>query len=313
MFKMVHNIGRAQRWQALRNQIRSANRQERLLLIRNFGSDIQRKMPIALKSSGIERNDINRAIDSTNALAAIIAGWLLIDPTNPFWPGRDRLFITRKEDLINACWGLSAIGCFPDESVEEMISKVDFEGRKTFIPGIEAPGAPIGELAQMICQSALDSAKSKKIWRKSMGDQPAWADSEWAESDAVWRTCAIFDHSDAVAGQCRDLLPELPETPAGLVVVVKVERGEATKTAEEWMAKGWETAVIHRSDSLHLYELLTEIIRDQPFVIIMTVGQAAPPSITRSGIRRKESGLLADLSDAQFNEIMGESLLPKTT
>lgn len=308
MFKHVHNIGRAQRWQALRTEIRLANRVERLRLIRAFGGEIQLNMPKALKSTVVERNDLNRAIESTYALSALIAGWLLIDPANPMWPGRDRLFVVRREDLINACWVLAAIGCFSDETVPEMITKVDFEGRKTYIPGIEAPGAPIAELPDLIWKSAVMSTKSKEVWRKSMNGKPAWADEDWAESGAVWRTCAIFDHSDPVSAKCRDLLADNNATPAGLVVIVKVERGEAVKAADEWMAKGWEAAVINRSDCLGLYELLAETVDDQPFVVFMTGGQAAAPSISRSGIRRKESGLLADLSDAQFNEIMGESL-----
>ncbi len=46
-----------------------------------------------------------------------------------------------------------------------------------------------------------------------------------------------------------------------------------------------------------------------PLAIMIAIGQGSgTPHISRTAIRRKESGLLGEMSDEQFNEIMGEVL-----
>ncbi len=310
MFRIVHHVGRAMRWQALRRRIRQANHSERMRLIRQFGGEIRSIMPNVLRSPDVERDHINRALEIANSLGAIIGGWLQIDPGNPTWPGRDRLFVIRREDLINACSVLAVIGCFSPDVVAEMVEKVDLEGSRAYIPGIESPGVPTNDVPNLMWESALESARSKRSWREKMEEfgNIDWAEPDWVDSPAAWRTCGIFDNADPVTAQCRDLLLREGDNPAGLVAVVKAGREEAFDVADAWADVGWDVDVIHRSDCVGIYELLSETVFDTPLAIIVGVGQSGSRHFSRSEIRRRESGLLGEMSDEQFNEIMGESL-----
>ncbi len=308
--KFFHDIGRAQRWQQMRKRIRQASGTERLKLLRYFGDQIRALMPSMARAATVEPEDIARAMEVASTQGAVIGAWLSMDPANPTWPGRDRLFIVRHEELINTCAALAALGFFPPAKVVDLVERVDEEGRRAFVPGIESPGVPAEEIPDLMWESAVESARNKRRWRERLSAKDlAWADPAWRDSPATWRTCGLFDAADAVTVKCRDLTMRDGERPAGLVLLLKVPRSDITAYADEWASRGWETAIVNRNDCLSLYELLVSASMDKPLAVMMAVGQTATtPHISRTAIRRKESGLLGEMSDEQFNEIMGESL-----
>jgi hypothetical protein len=120
---------------------------------------------------------------------------------------------------------------------------------------------------------------------------------------------AILDAADPVTEQCRVLPGREGEKPAGLVVLVKVGHLEARELADAWTASGWRTAVVSRNDSLGLYEALTGADMGIPFAVMLATTSASTRlHISKTALRRREAGLLGELSDAQFNELMGEFL-----
>lgn len=308
--KFFHDISRARRWQKMRKRIRHASGTDRLNLLRYFGDQIRALIPSVARAATVELEDITRAIDVASMHGAVIGAWLSMDPANPTWPGRDRLFVIRHEDLINTCSGLAALGFFPPNKVVELVERVGAEGRRATVPGIEFPGAPAEEIPNLMWESATESARNKRRWRERLAETGAgWADPAWRDSPAAWRTCGIFDIADPVSAKCRELPMRGGEAPAGLVVLLKVPQAEAASHADNWYAHGWETAIVNRDDYLSLYEILVAASMDKPLAVMTAVGQGSTvPHISRTVIRRKESGLLGEMSDEQFNEIMGESL-----
>lgn len=309
MLKYIHDIGRARAWKQQRQHIRAASGSDRLHLLRQFGDQIRSIIPEVAKAGTVERDDLSRAMDVATIHGAIIGAWLSLDPANPDWPGRDRLFVIRHEDLINTCSALAALGFFPVDVVAELVERVDVEGRKAVIPGIESPGVPAEEIPDLMWESALESARSKRRWRDALGGRLDWADPAWRETSAVWRTCGLFDIADPVTAKCRDLPTREGESPAGLTVLVKVPHSDVRAVVDEWYAHGWEAVMVNRTDCLSLYEALVSADMDKPLAVMLGSGIVAQmPHISRTAIRRRESGLLGEMSDEMFSEIMGKSL-----
>ncbi|MDR1744347.1 MAG: hypothetical protein LBS30_01175 [Planctomycetota bacterium] len=310
MMKNIRNVGRARSWLRLRDAIRgTVNQPDRENLLRRFGEEIRALMPMTVKASPLERDSIARAHEVAVAQGVLIGAWLQLDPLNPTWPGRDRLYVIRREDLVNSCSVLSTLGFFPPEQVADIVDRVDAEGRRAAIPGLESPGVPAGEIPGMLWESAVESARSKKRWRAQCGDHAAWADPSWRDSPAVWRSCAIVDVADPVAEQCRALPGNGGETPAGLVAVVTVARTDAESLADKWLKSGWVTTVVNRNDSLGLYNALTGADMGRPFAVMLALGSMSVRlHISRTALRRREAGLLGEMSDEQFNEVMGAFL-----
>lgn len=310
MRKNIRDVGRARHWLRLRDKIRkSPTGPDRLALLRRFGDEIRALMPMVVKASTVEKDDITRAHEVATAHGVVIGAWLQLDPMNPGWPGRDRMFVTRREDLINTCSVLSTLGFFPPEQVADLVELVDTEGRDAMVPGLEAPGYPAEEILTMLWESAVESGRSKRRWREQMAGDLDWVDPTWLESPAVWRSCAIFDASDPVTELCRVMPGEGADNPVGLVAMIKIARADAHGLAELWQDSGWESVVVNRNDSLGLYDTLMNADMGRPLAVMLSIGaMASQPHVSRAAIRERESGLLGELSDDQFNEVMEEFL-----
>lgn len=304
------NVGVVRRWFTLREKIRAAGSgPDRHRLLRLFGDEIRSIMPLVSRVPTVQRDDINRALEVATAHGAVLGAWLLMDPFNPDWPGRDRLFAFRREDLINSCALLSALGFFPKEDVARLVERVENEGRRAAVPGLEAPGAPSEEIPNLLWESALESARSKRRWREGLSGDVEWVDRAWLDSPAAWRSCGMFDVADPATDECRELPLRPGEEPAGLVALVKVGRNTAARVAESWSLCGWTAEVVNRNDCLNLYEILAVADMAKPLAIMLALSSApGQPHISRTVIRRREEGLLGEMPDNQFNQLMGERL-----
>lgn len=310
MIYYLPDMQRISRWQKLREQIQfSQNSQQRLDLLRTFGDEIRRFLPDAAKAATVDRDDLARALEVATIHGAIIGSWLDLDPENPDWPGRDRLFIVRRDDLITTCCVFAGLGFFDETIVGSVIDYVDSSGSKAFVPGIEAPGAPVDAIPDLLWESAVESARSKKKWREANINHSNWADEKWAASPAVWRSCAILDTADPVTEKCRYLAARDDDAAAGLVVIIKVPRSEAPQLADSWAECGWDTQLKNRSDCLGIYQTLAEATFERPLAILITVGaMQTPQHISKTIIRRRESGLLGEMSDEQFNALISDCI-----
>lgn len=307
----IDNITHEARWLTLRRRVGTASGPDRLRLLGRFADDI-RAMSAVIAQTHSDREEFAGTMEVATAQSAILGAWMALDPANPTWPGRDRLFVTSREDLVDCCAALSALGFFRPETVGDMLSRLETDGRDAVIPGIESPGAPPEEIPDRVWESAVESARSKRRWRDFMGVGRGkdWAEPWWRESPAVWRTCALVNAGDPVTDQCRALLSRGGEAIAGLAVFVKASRTEAPALAESWREAGWEAVVVNRSDCLGAYENLVAAAMDKPFALILAIGRSAMSSriSARMKAKRDEPQLLGEMSDEQFSAIMGESL-----
>lgn len=312
MFSTAFNLAKARRWQEKRKRIRAASGAQKLRLLRSFGEEIRALAPTFTRVATVEKQDIASALEVSSAFGAILGGWLNLDPTNPLWPGRDRLFVIRRDDLINACAALSVCGFFPPEEVPELVEAVDARGSAAAVPGIESPGVPADELPRLVWESATESARDKKRWRDALGSgmRDMWFSPGWSDAPETWRTCVVLDVADPVTARCRDLLRRRDEVPAGLVALVKAPEGAAHGVAEDWGSAGWEAVLVDKGDLVRMHDVLSGAKPGVPLAIVLSTSteSEALPHISRTIVRRRESGLLGEMSDEQFNALMDESL-----
>lgn len=303
-----HDPLRNARWKALRRKIAAAEEGERYRLLRYFGDEIRALASRVVKLSG-DAWDINVTLELATAQGTVFGGWLTTEPANPDWPGRDRFFLARPGDLLSCCCGLSVLGFFPADQVAAIADAASEAGREAVVPGLEAPCRPTAEIAALAWESAIESARSKRRWRDYLGKDAGrdWAAPEWRDSPATWRTCVILDGADAGADICRNLPTRGGDKPAGLSTLVTVPRSGTAAAVDEWRKAGWDALSIVRCDCLGLYDALSAPDGHEPRAIIIGVGQTPAPS-SRTERRSREPTLLGELSDEQFNAIMGESL-----
>lgn len=298
------------RWLTLRRRIGIVGGPVRLRLLGLFADDVRAKGAVIAQTRA-EQGEIVGYMDAAAILGVIFGAWLALEPTNPAWPGRDRVFVTCREDLLHCCAALSALGFFRVEEVDGFLSRLERDGGNAVIPGIEAPGARQEDIPDLIWESAVESARSKRRWREAMGKDgdTSWAEPRWRDSPAAWRTSAVVNAADPVADMCRVLPARGGEAVAGLAVFVKTPRVDAPDLEERWRDAGWEAAVVNRSDSLGAYDCLAAATMDKPFALILATGRGASARVSaRLQVRSGEPELLGEMSDEQFGAIMGESL-----
>ncbi len=116
----AYNITVARRWQEKRRRIRAVSGDDRLRLLRSFGEAVRALPPPSSGAAAAAPPEDDPLFD------AVIGAWLSLDPSNPDWPGRDRLFLTRREDLAPACAVLSICGFFPPRKLPAPINSINF-------------------------------------------------------------------------------------------------------------------------------------------------------------------------------------------
>ncbi|MCD7908354.1 MAG: hypothetical protein LUH04_11865, partial [Clostridium sp.] len=92
---------RTARWRAIRRRIRLGSPAERAVLLARLADEVRALTPLAVRASRQDW-DLADCLEMAAALGVVIGGWLALDPTNPEWPGRDRLYLSRRQDHIAA-------------------------------------------------------------------------------------------------------------------------------------------------------------------------------------------------------------------
>lgn len=291
-------------WRSLRRKIHLAAGLERHRLLRGFSDEIRFIASIAEKASG-EGCKIGRGLELADALAVVTGGLMLVDPYNPGWPGRDRLIVGDPEYLVAVCSALTIMGFFSPEHVARLVAAIE-RGEDPEIPGLEY----IPEAGGMTTLSAWDEAVASKNvktgWRGGP-DSPLlrdWAEPSWNLSPALWRTYVIIRAGSVEAGHCRMIPGTASDTPAGLSILVVTPSREAAELAALWRETGWDASAVGSGDRLRLYDALAADTSEKPQAIMVGVGASAIAGAP--GNPDGEARLLGELSDEQFNSLMGE-------
>jgi transketolase len=320
MVYSIYNIAAAKRWQARRQRIRAASGSAKLRLLRAFGDELRALPPPAGRAPAFASVSPGDA----SLFTALVGAWLSLDPSNPEWPGRDRLYLTSREDLAAACAALSLCGFFPPEKLPDIASHIDASGRNASVPGLEAPGVPSGEIPQLLWESATASVRDKKRWREMFGaggaGHGAWLAPGWRGAAETWRSCVVLDAEDGIASACRDLARRRDEPAAGLVALVKAPEISAPDLIEVWADAGWRAVLVSGGDPLQLHDVLTGAKLDAPLAVVLSIAGRMPmqlsevvasvprPPAAKVLARRRASELLGELPDEQFSALFDESL-----
>lgn len=189
-------------------------------------------------------------------LAVICGGFLDVDPFNPDWPGRDRLFVGGPGHLVAALAAAAATGHFSLSSVPEAATaEIAMDGA----PGLEAiPASPIQALTLGL-ESATKSAIDKETWRRFFraSQEAGGGATGWEDRPAVWNTYVVVDGSVLDAAFWEKAESADARRAAGLTVVVACTGNTNQKPiAERWEACGWETDCITGQTLFPLYQAI---------------------------------------------------------
>lgn len=300
------SFARARQWRAALQKCRPEDRGK---LLATLVRDISSSIPLAANASRQEW-DVNACLEIAPALSVIIGAWMDAEPVNPEWPCRDRLFLTRRNDVLTAGSALAFMGFFePDTLVQKIDAPVGAPGAS--IPGLEPFRPTPTETVTAAWLSAVDSTRSKRYWFEAFAtaEETPWADREWEEFGGVWKTCILLDHT---AGEALETLRTMPEKQDaqninGLVALVAIPKtAGVTEFMERWRSAGWDAQTVTASDSAYLCEILKPY-ESMPRVVALTTdpGQSMAAGQQSTG---ETSQLLGELSDDQFNALMDISV-----
>lgn len=300
ILRVMPDGARIARWRMRTRSLRAASGGEQFRTLREFGDSVRSLAAMATRASPVPRN-IDASLDLVEALSVVVGGWLSADPYNPDWPGRDRLFIGRKQSLLAACAALASAGFFSPENVTRLADEKE-KGYAAFIPGLESADA---DMPASAWRSAVASGQDKQAWRHVFETDAGagWVDPNWAKNPYLWRTCLIIDSEGREAEACLGLPSSEGGAPRGISVLVATPWDVTDEHEERWRLAGWNTAILDRSDYLSLYTRLTASPGDEPAAILL--------SMAASSNRAKESAqtsLIGNLSDEQFNTMFNQTL-----
>lgn len=303
ILRVMPDGARIARWRARNRSLRAAATDDRFRILREFGDSVRSLAAMAVRASPVPRN-MDASLDLIEALSVVVGGWMSADPYNPDWPGRDRLFIGRRQSLVAACAALASAGFFSPENVARLADEKE-KGYQTFVPGLEAVEAADDDIPLLAWRSAVESERDKRAWRRAFeaDSGAAWVDPKWAKVPYLWRTCLVVDSEGREAEICLDLPASDGGTPRGIVVLVATPWDVTNEREERWRLAGWRTAVLDRGDYLSLYTRLTSPAGDEPGAILLSM--ASSSSAAKDS---ENASLLGNLSDEQFGAMFDQTL-----
>lgn len=307
MFASTYNIVKARQWQEKRRRIRSASGAVKLRLLQSFGDEI-RALPPAPAAPPPE---------PISFFNAVLGAWLNIDPANPDWPGRDRLFVVPRAELVNACAFLAVCGFFAPEKLPDLVENIGAFGLTATVPGLESPGIAAEEIPHLLWESAVASARDKRRWREvsaSFGHDD-WFSPAWRDAPESWRTCVVLDSEAPVAAACRELAGRREDQAVGLVALVNAPEACAAAVVGDWEAAGWRAVMTGARDIARVHDILAEATLEQPFAVVLSVASAKGVAAAGAGgaakaVEKRSGGaeLLGEMSDEAFTALFDESL-----
>lgn len=301
MFASTYNIVKARQWQEKRRRIRSASGAVKLRLLQSFGDEIRALPPVPAAS----------APEPVSLFNAVLGAWLNIDPANPDWPGRDRLFVVPRADLVNACALLAVCGFFAPEKLPDLVESIGSFGLNTTVPGLESPGIAVEEIPRLLWESAVASGRDKRRWREASGSfgHDDWFSSAWRDAPESWRTCVVLDSETSVAAACRELAGRREDQAVGLVALVNAPEACAAAVVADWESSGWRAVMVGARDSMRLHGILAEATLEQPLAVVLSVAAAGAGGSAKA-VERRVGGaeLLGEMSDEAFTALFDESL-----
>lgn len=287
-------------WRALRRKIRASTGMERHKLLRGYGDEICFIVSMAVKMSSNDW-DMDKSMEFADILGVISGGLIVVDPYNPEWPGRDRLVVGGNESMLAVCSAFSTMGYFLPEQVP-VLADAALTGETVEIPGLDLPSPGI-DMPQHVWDLGIEARERKMLWRG--GHRPSsgrdWADPAWNSSPALWRTFAIVKAGSDEEKTIRNLPEGAGGDPAGLTVVIATPNREAALLASVWRDAGWEAEAVGSGDRLRLYEALWEGKPERPQAIMLGMD-----ATSTTGRRNMDLPLIGEMSDEQFNDLMGE-------
>lgn len=184
------------------------------------------------------------------------------DPSNPKWPDRDRLLLSKGHAALTQYAALAECGYFPKkelETLKELGTIVQGHPEMLRMPGIEANTGSLGQGLSISCGIALAGKLDKKDYHVYC----VVGDGEIAEGQ-------IWEASMAAAYYKLDNLTAILDKNEVQATGPIVERYDTNPHPEKWRAFGWHVIEIDGHDMCQVVDSLdrSDEIKGRPVMIV---------------------------------------------
>jgi transketolase len=184
------------------------------------------------------------------------------DSTNPKWPQRDRLVLSKGHAAIIQYAALAEMGYFPVEelsTLKQLGSMLQGHPDMLKVPGIEANTGSLGQGLSISCGMAMAGKLDKKNYRVYC----VVGDGELAEGQ-------IWEASMAASYYKLDNLTAILDKNRIQATGPIAERFDTNPHKEKWLACGWHVIEIdgHNFEEIEAALSAAELVKNKPTMII---------------------------------------------
>lgn len=210
--------------------------------------------------SGARLGHIGGDYSVADILATLYGAVLKVDPSDPAWPDRDRLILSKGHSAGALYATLAACGFFAESELATFarpLSPLNGHPNRTKVPGVETNTGPLGHGFPVAvgCALAAKLRRSPSRVFVVLGDGELQEGSNWEAAmtgahHRLTNLTAVVDRNGLQQGARTEETKELEPLPA------------------KWESFGWEVRVADGHDHAQLYEELREPGRERPVCVI---------------------------------------------
>ncbi|TCN38333.1 transketolase [Kribbella orskensis] len=246
-----------EQWQAFRDRVRDAGRDERALLLATASDQIRRDVLTMIERAGL--GHVGGDFSVTDILVTLYASVLSVAPAEPDWPDRDRLILSKGHSAAALYATLASCGFFPATELATFmapLSALSGHPDRTKVPGIETNTGPLGHGLPIGVGTALAARLRNSPARTVviLGDGELQEGSNWeaamcAGHHRLGSLTAVVDRN-------------------GLQQGARTEDTNALEPlADRWRSFGWSVAEVDGHDHAALAEVFA-VRSDRPTAVI---------------------------------------------
>ncbi len=242
----------------LHAQVMAANREGRPALLRDIAADLRVSVVDTIQAARM--GHIGGDFSVADILTTLFFGVLRLDPTDPAWPDRDRLILSKGHCSAALYAALAERGFIGKDQLRTFmapLSALNGHPNRRKVPGVEANTGPLGHGLPIGVGCAVAARLAGKDWRTFvvLGDGELQEGSNWEAA----MTAAHRGLSNLTAIVDRNRLQQGARTE---------DTARLEPLADKWRAFGWDVWEVDGHDHGALLDAFESPPGNQPRCVI---------------------------------------------